>query len=376
MRLESAALDYAEPGEHFYVVVFGSQGTPARPALTHTWATVVRSVESPERSPTPEVHTISWLPATLEIHPLDFHVETGANLDLHKSVAFALGTGQHVSMWGPYECRASVYLRFLVQKEFLESERIGYQCVDNVGEAVVAPATASAVSTPSATWTPSTAGRTTRSSGSGTPPASTSSTACTRPAADSPGNRTRLADRALKLDAYPITCAASTMIASSTSPASSRLHFPPPVLRRGKRSPCRRLRPRTASPLRSRFSRHFQPPKSRPVLTRAGLGTRTYTDPDGRNADPSWPSSRSRATPLCTRQRRAPALRRGRQRTAQSSCCTAFPNSGTPGAIRFPLSPRRVIMSSPRINAVTTFAESRAASESTTSIFWWTTSSA
>jgi hypothetical protein len=81
------------------------------------------------------VNTISWMPATLDIHPLDFHPETGANLDLHKSVTNGLETGQRVSMWGPYECRPSVYRRLLVQKGFLDSGAIGYQCVDNVGEA-------------------------------------------------------------------------------------------------------------------------------------------------------------------------------------------------------------------------------------------------
>ena len=38
-------------------------------------------------------------------------------------------------MWGPYECLPSFFHRFLVQKAFLESGRIGYQCDDNNGEA-------------------------------------------------------------------------------------------------------------------------------------------------------------------------------------------------------------------------------------------------
>jgi hypothetical protein len=85
--------------------------------------------------PLVESHTISWLPATLEIHPWSFHVEKAVNLDLQETLRYVLAKGQHVSQWGPYECRPNLYHRFLVQKEFLESGRIGYQCVDTVGEA-------------------------------------------------------------------------------------------------------------------------------------------------------------------------------------------------------------------------------------------------
>ena len=34
-----------------------------------------------------------------------------------------------------YEGRPRFYRRFVVQKQFLESGTVGYQCVDNVGEA-------------------------------------------------------------------------------------------------------------------------------------------------------------------------------------------------------------------------------------------------
>jgi hypothetical protein len=84
--------------------------------------------------PLVESHTISWLPATLEIHPWSVRVEKAVNLDLQETLRFVLAKGERVSQWGPYECRPNLYNRFLVQKEFLESGRIGYQCVDTVGE--------------------------------------------------------------------------------------------------------------------------------------------------------------------------------------------------------------------------------------------------
>ena len=50
-------------------------------------------------------------------------------------MAYALGNRERISVWGPYECRPSFFRRFLIQKEFIESGRIGYQCSDNCGEA-------------------------------------------------------------------------------------------------------------------------------------------------------------------------------------------------------------------------------------------------
>lgn len=133
--LDAASLNYAEPGERFYVLIFGSQNFPKKPAYSHTWATVARAVDRPGQPPLLDVHTISWLPATLDIHPLDFSVERGTNLSLHETITYARRNRERVSVWGPYECRPSLFRRFLVQKGFLESGRVGYQCVDNLGEA-------------------------------------------------------------------------------------------------------------------------------------------------------------------------------------------------------------------------------------------------
>ncbi len=106
-----------------------------RAFFSHTWATVVRAVDCPGQPPVLEVHTISWLPATLDIHPLDLTVEPGVNLRLHETIKYAKDNGERVSMWGPYECQPSVFRRILVQKAFIESGRVGYQCDDNCGEA-------------------------------------------------------------------------------------------------------------------------------------------------------------------------------------------------------------------------------------------------
>jgi hypothetical protein len=137
-RINSAELlqTPAVPGERWYVLLFGSQDRTRRPAYTHTWATLVRAVETPGcAEPALEVHTISWLPTKLDIDALNFKVEPGANVDLHGTIANALRTRQEIAMWGPYEIWHGAARRFLVQKAFLDTGEVGYQCIDTVGEA-------------------------------------------------------------------------------------------------------------------------------------------------------------------------------------------------------------------------------------------------
>jgi hypothetical protein len=102
---------------------------------THTWASLVRVRQQPGQQPAIDQIAISWLPATLDIHPLSFHVEKGVNVDLHETIEYALAHKEEVSQWGPYECRPRLYYRSLEQKGYLESGEIGYQCIDDIGEA-------------------------------------------------------------------------------------------------------------------------------------------------------------------------------------------------------------------------------------------------
>jgi len=133
---EDVATPPPPPGERYFLVVFGSQSTPKRAKYTHTWATVVRTVDGPPGTPpvVAETHTISWMPATLDIYPLRFEVEPGVNLSLDDTLRMAKDYNERVSMWGPYEIWHGLYRRFLIQKQFLESGQVGYQCVDDVGE--------------------------------------------------------------------------------------------------------------------------------------------------------------------------------------------------------------------------------------------------
>jgi hypothetical protein len=54
---------------------------------------------------------------------------------MHVTIQEMLLHDEHLAMWGPYEIGPALYRRFLVQKQFLESGQVGYQCVDSIGEA-------------------------------------------------------------------------------------------------------------------------------------------------------------------------------------------------------------------------------------------------
>lgn len=127
------ALD-AEPvpeDERYFLLLFGSESEPKRAVLTHTWATVVR--QSADGAIIAD--TISWMPRTLVIRPFRFHVEPGVNLDLAATMKLCEELGEKVTLFGPREIPARVYRRLLVQKSFLESDAIGYQGFDLIGEA-------------------------------------------------------------------------------------------------------------------------------------------------------------------------------------------------------------------------------------------------
>lgn len=126
----------APPGERYYILVFGSQSTPKKAKYTHTWATVVRATgcDGPGE-PIVEENTISWMPASLDIRSFARKPEKGTNLGLHFTIEEMLRHDERVSVWGPYEIGLGLHHRFLVQKQFMESGQIGYQCIDSFGEA-------------------------------------------------------------------------------------------------------------------------------------------------------------------------------------------------------------------------------------------------
>jgi len=118
--------------ERYFLLLFGSESQPKRAVLTHTWATVVRV---PADGGAIESHTISWMPKTLKIRPFAFQVEPGVNLDLPATMKLVAEDQERVTLFGPYVARPSLYRRLLIHKAFLESDAIGYQGFDLIGEA-------------------------------------------------------------------------------------------------------------------------------------------------------------------------------------------------------------------------------------------------
>ncbi len=124
------------PTTRFYLMVFGSENQLRQPKYTHTWASLVTvTYKAAGEKPCTRLDTISWMPKTLEIKPERLKVEEGINLDLETSLKVSEKTDQIISMWGPYEVWSGFAKRFLAQKEFMESGKVGYQCIDTVGEA-------------------------------------------------------------------------------------------------------------------------------------------------------------------------------------------------------------------------------------------------
>jgi hypothetical protein len=132
----TAAAREAPADERYFLLIFGSQSRPKVPRYTHTWATLVtvRAGGGPDGA-TLQEDTISWMPRSLEIRTFSLHVEPGINLTMQESIDEMLRNNERVAVWGPYEVRAGTAYRFQVQRAFIESGRVGYQCIDNIGEA-------------------------------------------------------------------------------------------------------------------------------------------------------------------------------------------------------------------------------------------------
>jgi hypothetical protein len=122
----------ARGDEAYYLLVFGAQRVPNTPDYSHSFATFVRATwNGPAPAPPRlEAFTISWLPQTLRIRALAFAPECGQNLGLHETLRWALGTGQRVSLWGPYQIDRDLYVRALAQLRLLESGQILYKAND------------------------------------------------------------------------------------------------------------------------------------------------------------------------------------------------------------------------------------------------------
>jgi hypothetical protein len=128
-----AAGTSARADEAYYMIVFGSESTPKQLRLCHTWVTYVRVVGrggDPAGWRIAGAHTISWLPATLDVRVFAPHPEPGVNLDLDPTLRFVLSQGQSVDVWAPMRIGPELYARSVAQWHRLRRGQGLYQAID------------------------------------------------------------------------------------------------------------------------------------------------------------------------------------------------------------------------------------------------------
>jgi hypothetical protein len=121
-----------DPDASYYMTIFSAQADSRDPRRTHSFATFVKATgtgDSAEDSPI-EIHTISWMPQSLDIVILRRRPEPGANLDLESSLRWAESRNCRVSMWGPYQIDKELYDRAVQQKARLQSGQVLYKAID------------------------------------------------------------------------------------------------------------------------------------------------------------------------------------------------------------------------------------------------------
>ena len=113
-----------------YVLLFGGQADILRPTTAHVWATYVRATDGPDGVTCLEQTTISWLPVTGKVRPLNRHAEPGRNYTLEETLAYMAGPRQRVALWGPYEIAGCRYAEAVRQKEALDRGAARYKVND------------------------------------------------------------------------------------------------------------------------------------------------------------------------------------------------------------------------------------------------------
>ena len=116
--------------DSYYMMVFTYLGNPNVPRLAHTFATFVKVPDGKDGKPDHtrlEAHTISWMPASLNVVVLRLRPEEGTNLDLKQSLQLAVTRGAGIHAWGPYEIKKDLFDRAVVQVSRLKRGEVAYK---------------------------------------------------------------------------------------------------------------------------------------------------------------------------------------------------------------------------------------------------------
>jgi hypothetical protein len=117
--------------EFYYVLIFGSQPHPKQLRYSHTWATFVRAVgEGPDANNYAiEAHTISWMPASLDVKVFSPTPEPGVNLTLNQTLQMTQSHSENVTLWGPFQIGPQIYQRSLEVRRIIESGVVEYRAI-------------------------------------------------------------------------------------------------------------------------------------------------------------------------------------------------------------------------------------------------------
>src|SRR5581483_681827 len=126
------AVPAAPAQERYYLIVFGAQQNPPNPNYSHSFAIFAKATPTCAGGYALQSHLISWMSQDLQVRVGRLYRVPGANLDLEATFAWLYGTGQRVSMWGPFEIEQELYGRSLKQLAHLESGEVRYKAVDTL----------------------------------------------------------------------------------------------------------------------------------------------------------------------------------------------------------------------------------------------------
>ena len=129
----------AGAGEFYYVMIFGSQGSPKFLRYTHTFATFIKATgEGPDPANyAVEAHTISWLPATGVVRVLSPLPERGVNFDLDQTLAYVTSKRETVTVWGPFRIGKILWDRSLELRAIVHSGKPRYRAISNARDMLI-----------------------------------------------------------------------------------------------------------------------------------------------------------------------------------------------------------------------------------------------
>lgn len=119
---------------YYFMTVFGSECHPPKPQCAHSFATIVKATGhgSDYSQYELEVHSISWLPETMDIKVWRMTPEPGDNFGLFETLDWAIEVGADIRQYGPFQITCDTYRRALHRISIMDQDLLQYQAVDPV----------------------------------------------------------------------------------------------------------------------------------------------------------------------------------------------------------------------------------------------------